>query len=282
MLVSLEKTEKFYPGFQRVRLLSDKTFLIVLTAFVSWAVIVSIFMFFVKGRSRESVYVWVTILCLTPMIISHLGGLSRAGWLWFIGLSLFSGAGLMPAIHRQIYVYIFLCVPPFFVCLYMFHRTNPHIIKALGYLASPQLAKEIAISLLTVAVFIVLTYYAVVVNDVYKIVFLGFQEYIMYSLICLLTYGVYYGAMYGMLTQKLLNYGIVALSPIAINCVLLFLLWAPNAIGYDNTGKALTGVVSVCVVSQFVLGIAFYFCRSTRMLLFSYWIYYLFYKSLVT
>jgi len=164
----------------------------------------------------------------------------------------------------------------------MFHRTNPHIIKALGYLASPQLAKEIAISLLTVAVFIVLTYYAVVVNDVYKIVFLGFQEYIMYSLICLLTYGVYYGAMYGMLTQKLLNYGIVALSPIAINCVLLFLLWAPNAIGYDNTGKALTGVVSVCVVSQFVLGIAFYFCRSTRMLLFSYWIYYLFYKSLVT
>ena len=84
-----------------------------------------------------------------------------------------------------------------------------------------------------------------------------------------------------MLTRDLLDRRYELSVPVLLNTLFVFLMWVPNVIGSKDPVTAFIGSLAACLLTQVTLTMAFYFCRSTRMVFLSYLLYYLFYKSLV-
>ncbi|MFC1474400.1 hypothetical protein ACFLQK_00010 [bacterium] len=271
-------TDEYYPGFQKLSLFSDVTFRRTVFLFVSFAVISGAFSRFLIGPGREVMNIALSLCYVFPYGIWLSGGMPRRGWAWYACFAVLFLSGTVPAILAGRTVFL-LSVPAALFCLYMVHRSAPWIMKSFGYMEKFEMWKEIPLTGISSVLFVILTYNVYATVQGIKVGFMPVENYLVYSVIGLSTYGVSLGILFGILMRRLLDMRFELYQAIMVNACLFFIMLSPTVIGLDNMAVTLAGVLGTSLLSQFVLGLGFYYCRSTRYVLLAYLAFYLFYKS---
>jgi len=278
MGVLMAKTKSYHPGFQKLSLFADGTFRKTVFLLCSNAALVALLSVLFPSPQREVIYISTLLLFVFPFAAAMAGGMPSAGWRWYACFGITFAAGSIPVFLGASDLYmLFLALSV--LCFVKLHGNAPGLLEKFGYLGRVEPAKEISFSILSSAVFVFLSYLALVRVTHNGTVFLGMGKYILYSALCILTYGLFFGVMYGMLARRLLKLRYELVTAILINVTLLLVTWLPGIIGASNPAQALAASFMSCLVTQFTLGMVYYYCRSTRPIIFAYLIYYLYYKS---
>jgi hypothetical protein len=220
-----------------------------------------------------------TVFIVYPMALLLIGGVSKQGWAWFAGFCVFLVSGQAPLLMGGLAMFALLLLPAVF-CLWMFLRNAPNIPLRMGYMEKFSFIKEILFSVLLSFLFVTLTYYFLTRVGHYRFTALSPFSYFVLAVNGFANYVVVFGFAYGIMTRRLLSMRYEPFVPIVFNVLFIFAMWAPAAVA---SGKILLGLISVfaiAVLSQLSTGMAFFFCRSTRIVLISYLVYYLFHKSI--
>ncbi len=273
------KTEAYYDGFQKMSLFTEPTFRISASVLTAVFIATSIVFAFSVGQAREATGAMVSLFIAFPAALACAGGMSTAAWLRFI---VFAGFAVF-AIAGSIFIApsFLLFALPAFLSLAALIKSAPKTFSCLGYATSYDLRKEAAFSLLTAAIFITVTYYFISKARGASVSFPSPAQVVFYLAVNIAVYGPIFGIIYGLLTRDLLDRRYELSVPVLLNTLFVFLMWVPNVIGNNDPVTAFIGSLAACLLTQVTLTMAFYFCRSTRMVFLSYLLYYLFYKSLV-
>lgn len=280
MQIPFTSTPEFHPGFQRIRLLADPLLKKCIALFIGVALLTLIFCVkYREKQAQEAVYIITNLAFSIPFVIFMAGGAPLRAWLIYAGFAVASGFATVPVFLGGPAEYTLLSIPAL-ALLYAFHRSAPNVLGELGYTEKPQPLLEAASALIACSVFILMTYYTMKETRGAHFTYRGAGLTAAYAFNCLLNYGLFYGVLYGMLSRRLLKKKIDLYLTIIINVILMFLTWVPLIALDKAPAEAAAGTFAFCLVSQAVLSMAFYFCRSSRMVFFAYLIYYLFYKSM--
>jgi hypothetical protein len=274
-----KKTDAYYDGFQRLSLFTEPSFRLSAAVFAAAFVASVIVFIFSEGKAREATGAMVFLFIACPAALAAAGGMTSAAWLRFVVFAAFTISAIAGSIFINPSFLIFAL--PAFLSLAALIKSAPKTFSALGYTTVSDLKKESAFVLLTAAVFILVTYFFVSKARDASVSFPGFQQIVFYLIINIAVYGPVFGIIYGLFTRALLDRRFELSVPLLLNTLFVFSMWAPNVIGSKDPVTAFIGSLAACLLTQVTLSLAFYFCRSTRMVYFSYLLYYLFYKSLV-
>lgn len=277
MQVMLKATDAFAPGFQRFHLLQDRMFRLAAVAYPCLAALT-----IVLNEIHSARPVWdlvIYLLFLMPVGVSMAGGAPRAAYMWWVAFCALWTAAAAPLFHGAGMLALLPAAPALY-CLWRAHRAAPHILKAFGYNENIPFRRELLFSLIPAMLLILVTHFASTRILHYSYSYMGVENYLF--LICrgMPCYAVTFGLMYGLLMRRLLNMRMEIVPIIIINVVLFVIQWVPVSLVNENPVDALAGTVGTAFAIQISLGLAFLFCRSTRMILLAYMIYYVFYKSL--
>lgn len=281
MNILFKTGENYYSGFQRFNILTDRTFRRCLIAFfLLIAVQAPMSIVTPPGMFREIFFILMFLAYMLPAALVLAGGMPAAGWRWYAAAAGLYAAGTIPIAIGGSYFYLLFTLPAM-LCFMMANRTAPHLLVALGYKTPAMPATEVAYTILIAAVFISYTWLgqALIKKSGFEIHSTG--EYLWLIATSALYYGTLWGILYGIFLRRFLDMRYEIVAPIALNIILMSMYWVPSVIGYSvNPKLAVSGSILQSFASQLALGMAFYFCRSTRPLLAGFIIYYLFVKSI--
>ena len=263
MTFNYSTTPAYYAGFQKRALLSDK---LVRQAFLSVGaqmVLSSISSYYLPKSIQLFVGILLDMLIVLPVVIHMAGGMNAKGWKWYGAL----GCGQIVIeyfIFSKNAVPALVVIPISVFCIYQMHRSNPHVLKNLGFLEKEPALKEILFILGTALALATPAYVSYILTD-HTFHYLGVARYTALLFHNMVIWGCYTGLFYGILMRHFLKLKIQPIVAILINILLLFGYWGPSAIGFDPFVVGIAGVFASCINSQIALGLAFQFCRTTRM-----------------
>jgi hypothetical protein len=279
--VYLKKTPEYYSGFQRISLFSDPILQKCALVFAGTAVITVAAVFFIPGeQARETVYILTSLLFTLPMALLLVGGMSAVGWLWYGGFCAFSAAGTVPPYLGYSHSFIYFLAAAA-ICLFFTAKNNPSLLKSFGYSEHVPPVREILPTAISSFLFIFFAYYVLTEMKNAHFRLMAFSEYVLYAADFTITYGVFFGLLYGVLLRHLMKKHFDLHLLIGINIFLLYLTWLPVMIHRPLPAMIAVGSFAFCFFTQTVLGLTFFFCRSTRIVFFAYLFYYLFSKSAI-
>lgn len=282
MELNYKATPAFYSGFQKSKLLADPLLRKCILIYVGLAIINAPFSLLIPpSMKRETIFILSTLFYLFPMAISLAGGMSKPAWRWYAAFCALYLAGTIPAAY-EIAPASMIVLPAAAYCLWRGHLLAPNIVAAFGYNARMQsLQKEIFAVAATTAVLVFYTYLGTIQIVHGHFFILPAWKYCFHIATAVLYYSIHWGILFGILMRRFLAKNFEPPAPIAVNVFLIFTYWLPSVLGYVEAGKAFVGVVGGAFSSQITLGLSYYFCRSTRPLIISYILFYLFIKTVV-
>ncbi|HOX28069.1 MAG TPA: hypothetical protein PLQ76_02815, partial [bacterium] len=240
MLLKYRTTESFCEGFQKANIFAERDVRVSALIFVLFGAIVTPFKYLIPaGFKSESVSMIVLILFVFPLSTTLMGGISRRAWKLYAGFGVFFLLGLVPALWGFPVYLVFL--PPAVLFLILFLRAEPKIAVRFGYSGKPVSLSEVLMALLSSAVFITITYIAIVMVTKTKFYLHPFRDYFFEFIIVVPEYFVAWGIMYGVLTKRLLNMKFEILIPILINVLLTIVWWAPTICNVKDPGMVMAG-----------------------------------------
>lgn len=279
---NFEATARFRPGFQKLRLLDDPILRrsIFIIAFCS---LITIPLYLALPKSyNEIIMVIRDLILLLPCALWAGGGLPRRARLLYIPFASLFAIGIIGIKMGgpDWFVLFSLASLPF---AYAIHRSAPHLGRELGFTDKVSIPAEVSATALMSGSSIFLGWYGLSHANklIFKSPFPGPADFAAVALTGLLHYGALYMLMYGVLFRRLLKMRFQLIIPITLNVALLSMTMLSDALLMQNKLMGLFSILVICLTLQFGYGIAFYFCRSTRMVVASHVIFYLFYKTLV-
>ena len=274
-----EFTENYYPGFQKASLLSDvilrKTFFI----FTGVTLVTIPLCYIVPDKYLNVMFVLIGLVLTLPLCFGLAGGLpASVRGLYAASAALFA-LGTVPVLMGGSGWFLVL-VPLSLFLFYRLHRKAPHLLQAFGYTGYSASLREILLTAGCLAVLVVSTWYAF--EKTQSVSFLSLNPKTFFMLLCagIIIVAPVYGAFFGILTRRLLDMKYQLGIAIIINIVLYNIISLPAALIYENPGLALLGNLSFAVVQQIVLGLAYYFCRSARIMFFAQLFFYVFLETI--
>ena len=161
------------------------------------------------------------------------------------------------------------------------HRNSPGIIRDMGYAEPLAWGREIFFALLVSAVFVVPSLLAAKILVKSNFVIHSLGRYVLIFVTYTVHYGMLYGILYGVLFRRLMKMKYPLFVPIVLNIFLVFITWLADVLLFESVLNAVLASFFICLTMQFALGMAFYYCRSTRVVLMAHVIYFLVYKSIM-
>ncbi|HOX27834.1 MAG TPA: hypothetical protein PLQ76_01630 [bacterium] len=272
-------TSDYYPGSQRMNLFADHSFRKAALIIVTMSFCTFLLNILHNAVLIETGNMIKTILIVYPLGLFLLGGASKRSWAWFAGFCILFASGQAPLL-LGLSAWFALFFMPAALCLYMFLINERDFLFRLGYSGKRNFAMEILFSILLSTLTITLVYYFLTRVGHFKFTPLTLGGYLIFFMNGIANYFIVFGFTYGIMTRRLLGMRYEPSVLIVINILFMFVLWFPSAVGSGKILMGLLSIFSVAVVTQLPTGMAFFFCRSTRMVLFSYLAYYLFLKSM--
>jgi len=268
MLLNYRATESFYEGFQRTNLFADKNIRISALIFFLAGLIDILFKFILSSGFKSEVgSMFILILILFPMSTRLIGGISLKSWKLYAGFGVFFLFGLVPAL-MGFPVYLVFMLPA--ICfLVLLFRAEPGILRSFGYMGMPLGLREIIVALISFSIFALFTYLATVNVTKSKFILHPFESYLMQFLVVFPEYLVAWGILYGVLMKRLLELKFEPLVPIIFNIVFTVVWWVSTAVNVEDPGMMFAGIFTWAIAVHLISGMAYYFTKSTRPILFA-------------
>lgn len=266
MLLKYRATESYYEGFQKANLFADRTVRICAVIFFLFGGLVAPLRFFIpSGFKWESVFTAALILYVFPLSTSLIGGMSKTAWKLYAGFGIFFLSGLVPALWGQPGCLVLIL--PAICFLVLLFRAEPKILRRFGYSGKTIALSEILIMLLSSGIFFLFTYLTLVMVRKSEFVPQMPLHYLLQFLIVVPKYFVAWGILYGVLMKHLLDLKLEPFVPIYINILLNFAWWACIALNAEDPGVIIAGLFVWSIAVHLILGMAYYYTRTTRPLL---------------
>lgn len=281
MSVEITATERWYPGFQKIRPFRDDVVRKCFALCAGYAVLTLVFYYLLGGRHRESMYIVLNIVYFGPATIALAGGFSAGSWRWYAVSSVLLIAGMVPPAEGGSPYFMAAAVPGL-ACLGAALWKSPRTLKAMGYIEKTPVSREIFTTVVAAAVLTALFCLAILRAMGGRLDPPPPHVYLWTALSYTLLYFFFYGMAMGICAKHLLDLRCPLILPLALNAVFISLKWITDVAAMDDVVKGLFGTLAFSLLSQFTLGMAFFFNRSSRTAFLSHLLYYLVYKSFVT
>jgi hypothetical protein len=272
-------TPQFYPGTQRIRLFAERVVREPILFFAVYTVLATPMYMIAPRRWQVAIDIAISVVAVFPFTVRLAGGASKSAWAWYACSGALLLAALIPFNVFSFEPGVILVVPALF-CFLMFHRRAPHVLKAFGYMEKPNPALELMYFVMLTGVFMMMSYSLMRASNELRIKLFSTLEYAVLALECLLMYFALFGMMFGVLMRRLLNLRFLLAVPIAVNSIILMFYFLPAAVNHGGLVMAVTSTIVVSIVVQTGMGLVYYFSRSTRVIIFFYVVYYIWYKTL--
>lgn len=268
MLLNYRATESFYEGFQRTELFADKNLRIsALIFFLAGLIDIPFKLIFPTGFKSEVGSMFILIFILFPMSTKLIGGISQKAWKIYAGFGAFFLSGLVPAL-LGFPVYLILMLPA--ICfLVLLLRAEPGILRSFGYLGMPLGLREFLVALTSFGVFALFTYLATVNVTKSEFMLHPFESYLLQFLVVFPEYLIAWGILYGVLMKRMLELKFEPLVPIIFNVVFTVVWWVSTAVNVEDPGMMFAGIFAWAIAVHLISGMAYYFTKSTRPILFA-------------
>lgn len=270
-------TDAFAPGTQKISVLTEPAVRRTLAFFAVYAVIMGPAFHFVNPDWQVVMDTVYALLFIMPFAIILAGGASAAAWALYAVFAVFAFAAAAPTFLGVSPLFLLAAIPAvgFFVA---FHRRAPHVLEHLGYLDKTLWYRELAIILILSAVMNYICLSAADASGLFRKIPHNPYRIAALILICLTLYGPILGILFGIIFRRLLDYKFQPAAPIAIVSICIALYFLPAVL---PRLAPFTAILSLCVMGSFLgtcLGLAYFFSKTTRVLLIFYVFYYLMYK----
>lgn len=282
MNVNFKSGSIYYPGIQRFYITRDSTFRKALVVFALLAAIqIPVAVMFKPGPLREVAYVLMFLVYVVPAAVVLAGGACGEFWKWYTaGATFFAISTTAFALGAPGHVLLLILAS--LPCFYMCHVKASHVLFSLGYTGRLNPLYEIVFILVISGSLISYTALGQVLIRRTEIHIPTLSQYIWYGTTSALYYGTLWGIIHGIIMKRFLDMRYEIAVPVIVSTMIMIIYWMPPILSYTmKLEMAISGVVLMSLSSQIILGMAFYYCRTTRPLVIGYVIYYMFLKSIV-
>jgi len=277
----LRATEDFYPGEQRISVFAQKEVRVPLLCLAAYFPVATVLFLKFGAEYGEAFDVANMLFAFTPVVISVTGGVSGKAWAAYAGFAALAFAGMASYAFTSLPACLLLLVPAF-VFFLLFNASAPRVLRNFGITGKLSLRRELPVAAVIALVLPVMIYRVTVVTDFLVMKYMTVWEYVYYAFTCVLLYVPILGYTCGIVTGRLLALNFQLMVPILINTIAFVFFYVPTALAVEPSLPLISGLVICTLGVQMILGLGYYYSRSTRFLFTGYLIFYLIYKSVGT